>query len=256
MPTIPPWLNTSPREFVQAAERGRALGQSAMAERNRVMLAEQSMGQRAQEEQQGIAMERARLESQERTHTMEIQARSEQEQRNFLANQQRNAILDAYHQTQTALAKRRLDDAAQEKARKYAAQQKLGQLVQRGVPFDQAMLQVPELMGAGAETQMMRSATSRPTKETMSEIDKKKYDRAEKELAALEKAGKTTTKTGIWPFRSEHPSEQAKNLRQTMEEIEKKYSAPGGATHRFDAKTGTIQPIQTNAEPAFEELRQ
>lgn len=175
---LPPWLQTGPRDFVAAGERGMQAGLEAartqqagdIAARN-ASLEGQRIAQSAAEEQAQIGMEHARLDQQAKQASMAMQAEKEQAQRDFDLKTQQQNVAAAYHQATIGIQKAKLEDARAISARKYAAQQKLQQLTQAGVPYAQAVMQVdPVLWTAGMQTQMVKTGTG-TTQPKMTDID-------------------------------------------------------------------------------------
>lgn len=253
MPVIAPWLQTTPRDYIAAAESGAARGQQDRFERDRMAQQSAQSAQTAAMEQQRIALEGQRLAEQEKQAQLQLQLQKEQHDREYLLGQQRNQIAQAYHIASVGIQKQRLAEAAQLSARKYAAQQKLAALTAQGVPFEKAILQVPELMGTGAEAAMLRAQTTHPASPRMEEVDKLKYSTAQKELAAGEKELQ-----GVgWFGSKKKPNEKIESAKKVMQEIEQKYSvgpagrapaaaaggADAGVTHKFNRQTGKIEVI-------------
>jgi hypothetical protein len=249
MPVIAPQLQTNPRDFVQAAERGRALGQAASAQRDRVAMQSGNLAQAAQQ-----------LAQREKLALMETAAAKEQQEREFLTTQHRTDVQDAHNRAQLSLEKQKLDQTAQESAKDFAAQQELSRLVQSGVPMEQAILRVPRLMNRGVNTSLVNAATRRPaTMGRMSDIDRMKYTTAQKNVADMEKSGQNRLSTGFLGMGSGKENPKYASAKQAMAEIEARYTengapaaAPpasaGAVTHIWNPKTGKIEAVKAAPE--------
>lgn len=257
MPTIPPWINVQPSDFAAAGERGLSAGvqaasvaNSARAERDRAALESRRINEQHAAEQASLAQAAQQFQEQAKMKKMELELDRQQQERNFLIQQQRTQIADAYHTAVVGLQTQKLKNASEAAAIKYAAQQKLSALIQSGVPFDQAIIQVPELMGAGVETLLTKTATTGPGVSRMSDIDKRRYDAAVKEMNAQQKILAGSSR---WFSKTRKPATEAiKKAQETLDEIGKKYVSPGGgaasgATHVWNPTSQSIEPIQEKA---------
>jgi hypothetical protein len=132
---IPPWLDVSPSQFVQAREAGvRAgqenaqLGQQGDLERARLAqerdlegarISQQGqmegarLAQSAAEAAQQLGLAKQRLEAQQKQTAMEFQAGQETAKQNFMLRQTQDAVANAYKQAQIGLGNQKLDLAGQ-----------------------------------------------------------------------------------------------------------------------------------------------
>ena len=160
MPSLPPWLNVRPADFAQAAEAGNRASMEAMQIQNQAQQADAKMRQ-----------ENALMQ-------MQMKMRQDILKQQMARQQQQMANQTAYHQAEVGLGQGRLDESmkaeqdrmdqeravqqakAQDAAQKFAASQKFLNLRKSGVPADQALLQVPELMTPGTAASLARQAAN------------------------------------------------------------------------------------------------
>jgi len=139
--TIPPWLNVTPSQFVQAGQAGAEAGLGAA----RVAQEAAALKQRA-------AQEAARLSHAEHLQSMELQARQEIAEQNRLREDQQMALQNAYRTSQIGLGKARIaqaeaiaDQKAREAALQFADEQGFTQEIAGGSPVAQAMAKYPRV---------------------------------------------------------------------------------------------------------------
>jgi hypothetical protein len=183
---IPPWLDVSPSQFVQAREAGvRAgqenaqLGQQGDLERARLAqerdlegarISQQGqmegarLAQSAAEAAQQLGLAKQRLEAQQKQTAMEFQAGQETAKQNFMLRQTQDAVANAYKQAQIGLGQQRIDQTAKkvqqdtaEKAQALADRQNYSMAVAGGMTPAEALAKYPR-----AWTPALAQATARP----------------------------------------------------------------------------------------------
>ncbi len=156
--SLPPWLDVTPAQFVQAGNEGANAGLAAAHLRQS---ADQHAAQLAAEHariQQQAAAESAKLSQQQHIAEMEMQARKEIANQNHLREQQQNLQLNAYRQSEIGLRQAQLermqalnDAAAREKAMMYAQEAGLANHISQGGDMATGLMKFPMARGiAGA----------------------------------------------------------------------------------------------------------
>ncbi len=148
--SLPSWLSVTPRDFVQAGNEGANTGLGAahvIQAGNQMRIAEQ---QHAAQLAQQAALENAHLSQHQHLAEMEMQARKEIAEQNHLREQQQNAQLNAYRQSEVGLRRANLereqalnDAQAREKAKQYADEQGLANWIAHGGSMASGLAQFP-----------------------------------------------------------------------------------------------------------------
>ena len=111
---------------------------------------------------QGANMAQKRLDQEMEMAKMNTALRQKQLDQENQVQQQRIEVEQSYHDQQAALAKQKLQQSADLSAKKYQAQTKLAGLLQQGVPFADAIKQVPEFLQGAVLSDMTKTATAQP----------------------------------------------------------------------------------------------
>jgi hypothetical protein len=190
---LPPWLDVSPNQFVQAAEAGTRAGlersqlvqqgdlerarmkQQGQLEGARISQQAQQAGmqaslegtriaQSAAQAAQQLGLERQKLAFQQQQTAMEFQVSEETSKQNFMVKQTQDAVNNAYRQAQIGLGQQRIDQTAQkvkqdlaEKAQALADRQSYAMAVAGGMTPAEALAKYPS-----AWTPALAQATAKP----------------------------------------------------------------------------------------------
>lgn len=173
--SIPPWLNIGPETFERAASAGAAAGTAVGRTRNQAleasdaaqqMAARTALAYRAQENEMQIARER--LSQAEHISAMESQVRNEIANRQFLLQQQRNAVDDAYKSVQIGLHQQQLQEQqyiaranAENAAQAFAANQGVARMLSQGRTLEEAIYANP--MAQNAIVSSMAQSMRKPS---------------------------------------------------------------------------------------------
>lgn len=172
--SIPPWLESKPKDFVDAASTGAALGirrsgqvDDAAANQARIALESRRIAQDSMADQARIALAGKQLESAERQNALQAKVAEEQTQKKFLYETQRNAIADAYKTAVLGVAKTKVEDAAKQSAMVAAQKQGFARAIASGMSPAEAASKYPLAMTAGVAAQIAHRPA--PQYDTISE---------------------------------------------------------------------------------------